>query len=409
MQRFIISLLLIIGFQQAFSQAKTNGVQTYKAQLQREDGINIIFMFDLDKSGKKPVVYVNNAAERIKVDNVIFKGDSVIVKMPLFESTFRARVLKGNWKGIWTRKTSTDDRIIPFIAEPAGNRFALDEGPAKININGRWEANFESDSSETATNVAEFWHSGNRLVGSFLTPYGDYRYLEGVVTGNKLKLSSFDGSNAYLFLADIIDNKTIANGVFYSGSTSTDKWTAIKNSKAVVQSDLSAMYLRKGESKLNFTFPNLDSNLVSIKDDRYKNKVVVIQLMGSWCSNCMDESVFLGEFYRNNKQRGVEVIGLAYEYSNDFKRAQNLLGKLKQRLKLDYPILVTGVTSSDTLRTEKTLPQLTPIKVFPSSIILDKEGNVRKLDNGFYGPGTGNHYEKYKKDFSDYIDKLLGE
>ena len=56
-------------------------------------------------------------------------------------------------------------------------------------------------------------------------------------------------------------------------------------------------------------------------------------------------------------------------------------------------------TVSDTLRTEKTLPQVTRIKVFPSSIIVDKKGKVIKLDTGFFGPGRGVHYENFKKEF----------
>jgi len=59
------------------------------------------------------------------------------------------------------------------------------------------------------------------------------------------------------------------------------------------------------------------------------------------------------------------------------------------------------------LRTEKTLPQVTRIKVFPSSIVIDKKGKVRKFDTGFFGPGTGEHYEAYKKEFYETADKLL--
>ena len=76
---------------------------------------------------------------------------------------------------------------------------------------------------------------------------------------------------------------------------------------------------------------------------------------------------------------------------------------------MQYEILNTGVTVSDSLRTEKTLPEITPIKFFPSSIILDKKGNIRKLDTGFNGPATGEHYLLYKKEFEETIDRLLIE
>lgn len=49
-----------------------------------------------------------------------------------------------------------------------------------------------------------------------MTETGDYRYLEGVVNGNQLQLSTFDGAHAFLFTGTVTDS-TI-NGHFYSGN-----------------------------------------------------------------------------------------------------------------------------------------------------------------------------------------------
>lgn len=299
-------------------------------------------------------------------------------------------------------------QTMPFSAEPLSERFKKANGAATTNVSGRWEVHFDSDSAAGINAVAEFTQQGDKLTGSFLTTTGDYRFLEGIVTGNKLLLSAFDGSHAFLFTADVSQNK-IANGKFYSGLRFTDNWTATKNKLAKVPQDASAMYVRPGESKLDFAFPDLDRNLVSINDPRFKNKVTIIQLMGSWCPNCMDETAFLTNLYAQNKQRGVEVVALAYEYGSDFNKSLPALLKYKRRLQVNYPILFTGVSVTDSLRTEKTLPQVTPIKVFPSSIIIDKKGDIRKLDNGFNGPGTGEHYERYKEEFNSLINKLLSE
>jgi peroxiredoxin len=131
--------------------------------------------------------------------------------------------------------------------------------------------------------------------------------------------------------------------------------------------------------------------------------------MGSWCPNCMDETAFLSDYYNRNKQRGVEVIALAYEYTTDWQRSLNSLKKFQQRFNVQYPILNTEVTVGDSLKTEKTLPQVTAIQSFPSSIILDKKGKIRKLDTEFTGPATGIHYTEYKKEFEQTINGLLKE
>jgi hypothetical protein len=103
----------------------------------------------------------------------------------------------------------------------------------------------------------------------------------------------------------------------------------------------------------------------------------------------------------------VEVIGLAYEYTSDFRKAEKTLRKFQQRHKVEYTILNTGVTTSDSLRSEKTLPQLTPIKAFPTTIFIGKDGKVKKVHPGFAGPGTGEHHEIFKKEFNATIDELL--
>ena len=100
---------------------------------------------------------------------------------------------------------------------------------------------------------------------------------------------------------------------------------------------------------------------------------------------------------------------LAYEYTKDFRKSATTLRKFEKRYSVDYPMLVTGVTTIDSLKTEKTLPQLTPIKGFPTTIFIGKDGKVKKIESGFMGPGTGQHHEIYKKEFEATIDELLKE
>jgi peroxiredoxin len=407
--KIITGIFLSLIYISAVAQKQATALNTWRGVVQRQDGNEIAFNFQFRQNNRKPVLYVMNAAERIRVDSIRFAGDSVFIKMPVFESSFKAQVKNGGWDGVWIKGTSTTEQIMPFHAERNGVRYPLTTGAATTNITGRWAVHFASDKGEEPTSIAEFAHKGNKVTGTFMTPTGDYRYLEGVVTGNQLKLSGFDGGHAVLFTGNVANNKTITNGKFLSGANYSEAWIAIKSAKAKVKQDVSAMYVKPGEERLSFTFPDIDGKPVSINDNRFKNKVVVIQLMGSWCPNCMDETAFLSDYYRKNKQRGVEIIALAYEYSTDFNRSQRSLKKFQQRFKVEYPILITGVTVSDTLRTEKTLPQVTRIKVFPSSIILDKTGKIRKLDNGFSGPATGQHYEAYKKEFYATMDELLKE
>ncbi|HEY8687687.1 MAG TPA: TlpA disulfide reductase family protein [Chitinophagaceae bacterium] len=399
----ILSAFFLLLSTSVFSQAK---ISYWQASIHRTDGNSIPFSFKLEEKNKKTILYIINDAEKIKVDNILFTKDSVFIKMPVFESSFKARIVNGEWEGLWTKGTSGNDQVLPFSAH---KRIDTTLRKAEYNIAGRWAVTFADDKTKADASIAEFRQIGNKVAGTFLTPSGDYRYLDGIIDGNKLRLSTFDGAHAYFFTADIVNSKQIINGIFYAGAKGKDGWVAIKDANAKVLTDAVAMHLKPGEEKLDFYFPDLNGKDVSINDKRFKNKVVVIQIMGSWCPNCMDETVFLSDYYNKNKHRGFEAVALAYEYSTDFNRSVKSISKFQKRFNMQYPILVTGVKVSDSLRTEKTLPQLTPIKVFPSSIIIDKHGKVRKFETDFFGPGTGAHYEAYKKEFYATIDGLLKE
>ena len=167
--------------------------------------------------------------------------------------------------------------------------------------------------------------------------------------------------------------------------------------------------MREGFKKLDFAFKDLKGNVVSINDGKYKNKVVVIQLMGSWCANCLDETKFLSNYYNNDRPKNVEIIALAYEFTTDRNRSIKSIAKFQKLLDVKYPMLITGVAAGDDKKTEKTLPQLTSIKSFPTSIFIDKKGNVSEIHTEFYGPGSGEYYIESKNKFYETIKRLLKE
>ena len=161
------------------------------------------------------------------------------------------------------------------------------------------------------------------------------------------------------------------------------------------------------ETPLAFTFKDIDGRSVSLGDPRFKGKVVLLQIMGSWCPNCMDETRFLSSFYKEYQNKGVEIIALAYERSTDFTRSQASLRSVRDRFQVSYPMLITGVTVSDPQRAEKTLPQLEKIVNFPTTIFINKAGQIAKIHTGFSGPGTGDHYEEQKKEIYETVNSLL--
>ncbi|HEX2607697.1 MAG TPA: TlpA disulfide reductase family protein [Flavisolibacter sp.] len=396
--------LLSICFLYQLSGYSQSREVLYIAHLIRPDGIEIPFQFTAPLSQTGSYFWnINNGKEHIRVDKFEAIGDSVRVSMPLFESYFMIKRIGNSFKGRWVKGGSQSDQIMAFSAEPnTGTKKAT----AKVQINGKWAVVFTGADGKSNPAIGEFIQKGDLLTGTFLTTTGDYRYLGGSVNADSFQLYTFDGGHAFLFTGKA-GKGGIKDGKFYSGLVYKESWFAKKDAGARMPENASAVYLRKGEERISFAFPDLSGDTVRSNDRRFKDKVVIVQIMGSWCPNCMDETAFLSDFYNRYKSKGLEIVSLAYELTLNKERSVKSLLKFKDKFQVQYPMLITDVTVNDSLRTEKTLPQLTPIKMFPTTIIIGKDGIVRKIDTGFVGPGTGSYFDTYRKKFTAEIEELL--
>ncbi|MBV8391511.1 MAG: TlpA family protein disulfide reductase [Mucilaginibacter sp.] len=402
---FIFLILFVANTNFAQSRLKAG---IWRGVLTSPSGNNVPFNFDVIGFDGKQQIIIHNGAERFKVTNIRQKGDSVFVRMPLFNSEFKLKYAGASLKGQWIKHYGDKDAAMDFKATPGQDfRFFKSSAKPAYNITGRWSAIFVSDGNKDTT-VGEFKQVGSKLTGTFLTTTGDDRFLEGTVAGNKLYLSTFDGGHAYFFTADITADKTIVNGKYYAGYSNLDQWTAVKDANAKLPDAYSLTYLKPGYKKIDFTFPDLTGKKVSLDDPQFKGKVVIVQMLGSWCPNCMDETAYMVNYYKKYHPKGVEIIGLAYERTTDFQKSVPTLTQLKNRFDITYPLLITGYTPGKG-DPQKSLPMLADYKGFPTTIIIDKKGDVRKIHTGFSGPGTGRYYEEFTKEFEKLTDDLLSE
>jgi thiol-disulfide isomerase/thioredoxin len=370
------------------------------------------FNFRVEYEGTQPVLFLLNAEEEIRLDELIFRGDSIVVPMHIFNTELVARIEnEGAWQGYWVKKDYPDYRL-PFRANAGEkHRFSEAAAPPVTEVSGTYAVTFKSGSGEGPDEAAIgiFKQQGSRVTGTFLTPLGDYRYLEGEMNGSQLRLSCFDGEHAFLFTAKA-DPKTqaLTEGGFWSGRSWFQPWSGQPDPAAALPHPDSLTFLKPGYETLSFQFPNLDSTLVSLDDERYRGKVVLVQLMGSWCPNCMDETKFLADFYQKNHDRGLEIIALAYERNPEFEKAKGRLERLKEKIGIDYELLLTGV-DNDKENTAASLPMLNQVLAYPTTIFVDRQGKVRRIHTGFSGPGTGVYYEEFVQKFTLFVDKLLAE
>lgn len=399
------ALLFALTLTLTLSHAQDLKPGRWRAALQRKDGRTIPFTLEVVRQAAKTNIYIVNGNERVKTEDPIFTPDSVTFRMPVFESYFKARITRDGLRGVWVSGSETGEMTMPFTASAGGSRFPAGTGTPR-QAQGKWKIEFTRANQTKRHAIGDFTQQGSALSGSVLTPSADYRYLDGVVAGDSLFLSTFDGSHALLLCAKI--NSDHMTGKFFNGNNTPETWLAVKDANVALTPNVTTV--KKGnDGKLAFSFQDLDGNTVSLPSNRFKGKVVIVQIMGSWCPNCMDEMAFLSDYYKRNRDRGVEIVALAYELSTDPARSEKSLRRFQTKFDVQYPLLITGATASDPERTQKTLPQLTDLKTFPTTIMLDKHGVVREIKTSFYGPGSGEYHTKFKAGFEATVDALLNE
>ena len=350
---------------------------------------------------------IQNGAEKANLGDAFVRGDSIVVPFDLYDSELIGSLQNSEtMSGFWQKKRNGKTLFrIPFVAKAGSRERFINLSPAKINVSGKYSADFWSDDSNHSPGVMILSQKGNQVTGTVLKTSGDYRFLQGNVSGDSLLLSYFDGSGATQFRSTL--KRDQLSGYFFSGLAGKRNFTAKKDEKASLPDLKKLTYLKPGFDRISFSLPNPSGNMISLSDERYKNKVVVIELMGSWCPNCLDESRYLGPFYKKMKQQGVEVIGLAFEYSPELQISGPKIENFKKRIGLDYEIVLAGQPNDETIA--QVLPMLHKINGYPTTFILDKQGKVREIHTGFSGPGTGVYYTDWIQEFEQTIQRLLNE
>ena len=378
------------------------------ATLQLNEKDQLPFELEVTKQEKSVEISVINGDESIKLDVPKVKNDSVYVRFPYFNSELVFHInSKKSITGYWQNFNKGDNYTIDFSANfsKKGTRFeepgSLNES---INVDGRWKVAFEPGTTSEYPAVGIFEQEGLVSSGTFLTETGDYRYLAGNTFNDSLFLSCFDGSHAFLFKAKL-DNDQL-NGQFFSGSHWKSNWTAKRNESFELTSPEDLTFI-EDKQKVDFTLRDLSGDSISFPNDQVEGKVVIIQIMGTWCPNCLDETMYYKSLSEKYKNQGLEIVSVCYEASETFEDHVKSIERLKNKLGLDFTFLVGG-SAQKSLASEH-FDMLSAIISFPTSIFIGRDGMVKRIHTGFNGPGTGDYYTEYIENTNALIEFLLAE
>lgn len=331
------------------------------------------------------------------------RGDSLYWPFPVFESVLVAAVstLGDSLNGYWYKTKYDTGSAVPFRAHRGGQyKFASRSTRLPDEVGGLWSG----DLGPGTPALLPLIQKGPELSGTVRTPYGDYRYLTGLMDGDSLWMSGMDGGSAYLLRGRLEENGTL-QGMIYSAKGPGRPWTMQRDSNAVLPDPYGMAELRGAERPLAFQLRDINTD--TLVRPGPPARATVVQMLGTWCPNCLDETEYLASVYPDLASQGVQVIGLGFERTHQPTKAIQNLRKLQARYSVPYPLVHAG--KPDSLSILTVIPQLVKLKAFPTTILLDSSGRIRYVHTGFDGPATGPAFAKQKSMFMDKISGLLGE
>jgi len=153
-----------------------------------------------------------------------------------------------------------------------------------------------------------------------------------------------------------------------------------------------------------FNFPDVNRKLVSNDDPRFKGKVILAIVTGTWCPNCHDEAQYLVELDKKYRDKGLAIVALDFEEPEQ----QGSLEREKAFVKkygVDYTYLIAGAPSD---MWEK-VPQLVNLNTWPATVFIGRDGRVKAIHSGFASPASGEFNQRLQQDFTSKIEQLLAE
>ncbi len=297
---------------------------------------------------------------------------------------------------------SYDFRAQRHVVAPASEAKA----PA---IAGLWEIPYKSPKGEKSWRFI-VRQDGPEVAASILRVDGDTGTLTGTYKDGKFVVSHFSGSRPLLL--EITAEKDGSLSILPRGAyTARQKLVAYRPEVARAKglpepADFNRHTTIKDPNEaFTFSFPDLDGHLVSSNDPRFRGKVIVAVVTGTWCPNCHDEAQFLVQLHRKYRDRGLEVVALDFEEPEQQEEGLTRARAFIKKYGVEYPYLLAG---SPVEMWEK-VPQANNLNSWPTTLFIGRDGRVRSIHAGFASPASGEFHRQTREEFTATVERLLAE
>lgn len=398
--KYLIPILFLVN-EAVLGQTIKNG--NWKGSI-HYDGIEVPFNFEWSNvSSTQASIVISNGKERIPIHNVAINGDSLFIPLHVFDSELRIKYANGSMVGEWHKNyhSSQGPKFTATFNQPRFNKPSTHKPDI---VKPKWKIELQQPTGVLSNAVGLFNQSGDYISGTLMTEVGDYRYFEGIVDKDSIRMSSFDGVHAFLLTCAYTNDKL--TGTLYYEPGYSEKLIGQADNDASIQDPFSIITVEPGVYKPYYDILTAGGEYDVIDKDSLDGKVVIIQLMGTWCPNSLDQTNYLTHWYRQQNPDKVKLIAVTYEPGN---KAYSLkrIKKYKKDMNIPYPMYVGGSLSKG--QAALAFPNMDRINAFPTLVIIDKQGYIRYIDSYFNGPATGSYFQDFDKEFNTKTNELLNE
>jgi thiol-disulfide isomerase/thioredoxin len=341
-----------------------------------------------------------NGAECQPFSGLRRSGDSVVFELGDYAASISAVIRGDSLVGSYHNVGRRGPRTIPFRAA----RGQWERRTAPATVIGRWDAWFQG-SVESTPRVLEFRNGPRGLEGTVISNSGDYGAFGGQLEGDSIALAHFDGSFVYLLTAHL-EGDTL-RGTFHAGLRSQTPFVAVRTTGRRHLTPPTEVTRADTAGPFTFEFPDLEGHPLRADAERFRGKVVLVEIFGTWCPTCHDAAESLVQLYRRYRGRGLEIVGIAFEVTGDSATDGALVRRYRDKFGIEYPLLLGGISETETV--QAALPQLDGFTAYPTIVFLGRDGRVRRVHAGFYGRATGAQHQALVREFQREVERLLAE
>ena len=337
-------------------------------------------------------------------------GQDITLHFAHYAVTFHGQIVGDQLNGNYSADNGRFS--YPVTLRPASKEAAVRTAANAPNIGGTWIIPTESPKGEHAWRLV-IRQNGVDVSATILRVDGDTGTLHGSYQDGRFVVSHFQEVRpAMLEITPERDNtltlKFFSTHVSAPPGTAFVLWHAVRPGQvaSTPQPDDFAAHtvVRDPRQPFPFSGKDLDGKLVTNLDPRFRGKVVLVNITGSWCPNCHDEAPFLAELYSKYHAQGLEIVALDFEEPEQITNLTRLHAFI-QRYKLDYTFLIAGIPAE----LNQKLPQVENLNAWPTTFFLNRQGHVRRVETGFPSSGSTEYHSDVKAAYVQSIETLLAE